>query len=231
MKFLLFFLLLLQQTTVSAQYYRVARWDNGNKHIEVSGSGGNDSIYTEWSEGAGKRQAEGKYMYGKMTGAWQYWYEEGQKQLVMYFDSLDVASYKNEKIAGKLIKTVKYTQAGEVEAVEQYIDGKKSCFSTYYPNIKIKEFTIFDDNGRALTATEWYENGAVRSLARYTDDYKKGTKNGKETYTLESSKVIYQQWFDTGQIEIDGHVNDKGKKIGAWRTYDRDGNKLKTDEF
>ena len=64
--------------TALAQYERVERYCNGNKKLEVVGSG-NDSLATGFYE-SGVKQSEGRYMYGKFIGAWNYWHPSGEKQ-------------------------------------------------------------------------------------------------------------------------------------------------------
>ena len=96
MKNLFFTLLALiaLSTFAQAQYNRVERYASGARNIEVSGSG-NDSIMTMWFEN-GNRSTEGRYMYGKMIGAWQYFHESGKTSMLMYFDSLNVRTYKDD---------------------------------------------------------------------------------------------------------------------------------------
>ena len=222
-------ILLLMNHTVFAQYERIERYGDGNKRLEVIGSG-NDSLATGFYDN-GVKQSEGRYMYGKFIGAWHYWHPSGKQQLVMYFDSLSVDSYKNDKqYKGKLIKSVSYYESGEVEKIDNYNEGKQLFTSEYYKNGHIQQLVTYQKEVPA-TGISWFENGSVQEMSVYYKSYKTEKVNGKEVTHSTSQTLTYKQWHENGQIAMDGQVDATGKKVGAWRFYDTMGNTMKTEEY
>jgi antitoxin component YwqK of YwqJK toxin-antitoxin module len=223
---LTFFLLV---NTAFAQYYRVERFENSNRRLEVSG-GGNDSICTMWYE-SGARFVEGRYMFGKMIGAWHYSYESGKPQMTMYFDSLNVRAYKDDKtFKGKLIKSVSQYETGELEKIDNYNNGKHLFTTAFYPNGKVKELITYVDEIPA-TGVSWYENGSVKEMFNLVKKYTPQKTGGKkETMTVTTEPLVYKRWHENGQIALDGQLDAKGNKTGTWKQYDDQGNVTETIE-
>ena len=214
--------------TSFAQYYRVERFSNGNRSVEVSG-GGSDSIMTTWHEN-GNRSGEGRYMYGKMIGAWHYYHESGKPQITMFFDSLNISSYKEDKtIKGKLIKSVSAYETGETEKIDNYNDGKHLFTTAFYQNGKVRELVTYTDE-IPTTGISWYENGSVKEMYSFVKKFTT-TKVGKKDVTrVATEPLVYKQWHANGQIAIDGQLDAKSNKAGAWKMYDTEGNLTQTVE-
>ena len=224
-------LLCLLANTAFAQkdYYRISRWDDGAKRTEVAGSG-NDSLLTGYYQN-GNREQEGRYMYGKFIGAWNYWYPNGNKQLVMYFDSLNISTLKTDKVSkGLLIRAIGYHETGEIQRFESYAEGKHIATTSFYKNGHVEALIIYDTNENPSQQTTWYNNGNMKELAMFTKTFKTEKSGKKEVTHLEMVPLPYKVWHENGQVATNGQV-DNGKKMGVWRNYDTDGNLIKTDEF
>jgi antitoxin component YwqK of YwqJK toxin-antitoxin module len=220
--------LLTLSSVCSAQYYRVERYPSGARSLEVSG-GGNDSIMTTWFEN-GTRSTEGRYMYGKMIGAWQYFHESGKTSMTMYFDSLNVRSYKDDKgFKGKLIKSVSYYETGETEKIDNYNDGKHLFTTAFYLNGKVRDLVTYTDE-IPTTGISWYDNGSVKEMYNFTKKFTTTKEGKKEVTKVRTEPLVYKQWHPNGQIAIDGQLDGKGNKTGAWKQYDTEGNLTQTTE-
>ncbi len=227
--FFVFFSLLANNLFAQKEYYRISRWDDGAKRTEVAGAG-NDSLLTGYYQN-GNRSEEGRYMYGKFIGAWNYWYPNGGKQMVMYFDSLNIGSIKLDKVSkGLLIRAVGYHETGEIQRYESFADGKKVATTTFYKNGHVESLITYDSNENPLLQTTWYDNGNMKEFAAFTKTFKTVKEGKKEVTRMEMLPIAYKIWHENGQIATNGQM-DNGKKVGIWRNYDTDGNLTKTDEF
>jgi antitoxin component YwqK of YwqJK toxin-antitoxin module len=222
------FTIIILSNLCSAQYYRVERFGNGNRSVEVSG-GGNDSILTTWHEN-GARSGEGRYMYGKMIGAWQYFHESGKPQITMFFDSLNIRSYKDDKtIKGKLIKSISFYETGETEKIDNYNDGKHLFTTAFYQNGKVRDLVTYTDE-IPTTGVSWYDNGSVKEMYNFVKKFTTTKQGKKEVTRVATEPLVYKQWHANGQIAIDGQLDAKGNKTGSWKQYDTEGNLTQTTE-
>ena len=113
--------------------------------------------------------------------------------------------------------------------------------------VSVKGYWCDDKIGVYPTGEEYYENGELkRTILYYKNSNKKSSieetglstywfENGikNEEYTLNIKKNyegVYQKWFNTGKIELEGNYKD-GYKDGVWTWYTKEGSISEQREF
>ena len=162
----------------------------------------------------GKRNIEGKYVRGKLDGAYTYYYPDDRKMIEeLYVKGLLNGPYKA------------WFHSGIVSVEGQYIYGDKSgVWKEYYPNGKLKNVGQYTDGKLNGKETAYTEEGKPETETMYKDDLKTGPfkrfdPDGTMAFqvTFKESKPISYTWLDkNGQLLPETPIRAESGKIKAW---------------
>jgi antitoxin component YwqK of YwqJK toxin-antitoxin module len=116
-----------------------------------------------------------------------------------------------------------------LERVENYSDGLPFVNSEYYANGQLKQIINYD-KGTAIGGIRWFENGSINEMFSFQKIYKTDKVAGKEVTKVDTEKLTFKEWFDNGQVQLNGQVDTEGRRAGVWYQYDKYGNVLQTIE-
>ena len=159
---------------------------------------------------------EGMMRDGKQEGNWKTFHVTG------------VLRSEGNYVNGLLDSTwVFYTQTGDTAEILNYRLGKKSGYRYLYETVpqrnqvsthylKLKE--LYLDNKLEGLATLYYPNGNIRQTINHRD----GKRHGISRIYDENGTVITVERYHNGHMnerETINRVNEKGEKIGVWKTF------------
>jgi antitoxin component YwqK of YwqJK toxin-antitoxin module len=211
-------------TTANAQV--TEHWKNGNRKSETQYTE-DYSFATQWYE-SGVKLSEGTMRYEKRVGTWRFWHENGKPHLVMFYDSLATDLIKTSSL-GLIVRITTYSNTGQLERVENYSDGLPFVNSEYYANGQLKQIINYD-KGTAISGIRWFENGSINEMFSFQKVYKTDQVAGKEVTKVDTEKLTFKEWFDNGQMQLNGQVDTEGRRAGVWHQYDKYGNVIQTIE-
>ena len=175
----------------------------------------------------GRVASEGMMRDGKPDGYWKSYYPTG----IMSSEGNRV-NFLQDSI------WVFYAQTGDTTKIINYRLGKKSGYYYTYETIiernrlskhYLKSKELYLDDRREGQSFYYYPSGKLRQ----TIGYKNGKKQGESREYDENGTVItlydYNNDYMTSREYIN-RFNDKGEKIGAWKTFYPNG-KLKEEEY
>jgi antitoxin component YwqK of YwqJK toxin-antitoxin module len=204
----------------------VEHWSNGNRKAETQFSQ-EFSYTTQWHEN-GTKLSEGTVRYEKRIGTWRFWHENGKQQFVMFYDSLATDLIK-ASAEGIIVRITTYDKNGVLERVENYSDALPFVYSDYYPNGQLRQIVNYE-KGVPNNGIRWFENGSINEMFSFQKVYKTDNVAGKDVTKVETEKLTYKEWYDSGKMLLDGQVNTKGQREGIWHQYDKYGNVIQTIE-
>ncbi|MBS1647724.1 MAG: hypothetical protein JST67_10325 [Bacteroidetes bacterium] len=172
---------------------------------------------------------------GYSAQGWQEDYYESGKLLHrgFYVDG-ELKAFKNYYENDQIERAFRMTDYKHSEVVVFYPDGKIKSQIHYYSKVPQKEIDYyhngnvdmieenFGDNEYLIKRNSFFENGAAEAVFELIDKKKK-------TYTR-------KEFFPNGKVKEEGTLkfykdrNDYLKE-GEWKTYDEQGNLLKTETF
>jgi len=175
----------------------------------------------------GRVSSEGMYRNGKPDGYWKTYYPTG------------ILQSEGNRVNALLDSTwVFYTQTGDTLDIINYRLGKKSGYRYQYETVTernqvskhyLKSKELYLDDKLEGPAYYFYPSGKIRQVI----NHKNGKKQGASREYDENGTVITLYGFHNDimiEREFVNRVNEKGEKIGAWKTFYPDG-KLKEDEY
>ncbi len=163
---------------------------------------------TEWYE-SGQKKIESSIVNELKQGEYRLWFENGQLQVIYKYNQGNI-------VDGKYLV---YTESGEKEKEETYVNGVKTKegkfkdgnlyekLLEYYNGTEKKKSEGISKNGyKDSLWTEWYDNGQIESECNYLDGkrsgkcsewYSNGDKKIEALYeTGELSKILYENKVD-----------------------------------
>lgn len=95
-------------------------------------------------------------------------------------------------------------------------DGKRhGPWEFWYANGQKKADCTYDAHRLDGASTFWHPNGELLQ---------------RGAFDLNTQIGHWERWFDNGQLRDVGDYDSQGKRIGEWKTYDRDGTLKKTTQ-
>ncbi|MEM7515929.1 MAG: hypothetical protein AAF368_03255, partial [Planctomycetota bacterium] len=182
--------------------------------------GSTPSTFTSWydEETKTQKQAEGQKQYGKRTGLWTYWFEDGSKQGEGTFASGErdgrwTAWHPNGQKHTEAIFEAGVLSGGNREWYEngqlayevQFEGGEQNGPGLrFHPDGSKAASESWEKGKRVGTWTEWYPNGQKASEAKYVEGLRQG---------------VARSWFESGQLASEGeYVDDlaEGPIVKYW---------------
>lgn len=171
----------------------------------------------------GQKKATGELVEGKKTGKWVFFYPNGVKQAVEY--------YQNDELHG-LVKNFDFD--GNLLSIENWHQGliQDSAFY-YFPSGQLEKqglykngqydgyWTFYHPNG-TLKRKLFYYHGAPNGEWKYFNDQGVLIQEGKFINGKESGE--WKFFNDKGRLEYIGSYAE-GKRIGQWYKVSKSGKK------
>ncbi len=159
----------------------------------------NAGLWTLWHEN-GQKESEGLYKNGFLDGRWQYWYDNGLPRYTI--------THKLNIVEGE---GVYWHDTGEKKAQGNFLNGTKDgAWKYYYKNGDVSGEEFFQ-NGKLISATEYYNDNIVKSKGSYVD----GKNSGVWTFWDTDGRVIWEGSYINGIRE------------GEWNRFFKNGEKMK----
>ncbi|HEX2898984.1 MAG TPA: hypothetical protein VHS96_04615, partial [Bacteroidia bacterium] len=223
-------------------------FENGELKIrENYVTGKNVGLYQEWHPN-GKLKAEGNFdRYGRWTGEWKVYREDGTISRQMVFGETDypkaTATFKEFDEQGKLKgdgylnaksemqgPCSTYYDTGRIASIAVYESGVKwGKYASFFPNGNLHEGGIYvKDSLKAGIWKVYYEDGKQHSEIAYCED---APQRPGITYCETTHCGVWKVWHPNGNLEQDGEFTASGKMKGIWRTYAENGTPLSTYSY
>ncbi len=183
---------------VQVEYYRDSKTvqsrcetKNGKKH------GLFQSYYP-----SGRVKSEARYQEGLRVGQVTHYHEDGRVQSVDHYEDMG---------GGRSVRTTYFDNSRVVKIRVHMKKGvAEGLTQLYYPNGKLKSETTYHDGYRQGPATQYYEDGKVRSLVFFKGDrqdslsrtfYPNGQLNIESTYYAGKLHGPYKRYTAAGKLE------------------------------
>lgn len=178
-----------------------------SQNEEVDPDGYNVFYYSN-----GKIASEGYFVKGLPNGVWKSYYQNGQlKSIGNKKEGLSDSLWKFYDIDGTL--TWKYS----------YKNDKKNGCATKYDTLGIMEQeTYYVDDIKQGEEIWYYVDGSIKKKIEFIDD----KENGLALEYNHQGQVISEEEYSKGYLrkkENFNQLNEKGEKVGTWRTYHSNG--------
>jgi antitoxin component YwqK of YwqJK toxin-antitoxin module len=162
-------------------------------------------------------------------GFWEYWYEDGAKQLET-FETLNGSNYTNMWLQnGKQILT---DGEGFYYQIEPYGNGKNDSLvyqiTKGVKHGKFMRYRSYEKNSYFLAGTGQYENKKKSGLWIYRDSTIKF--HSEIFYVDDEENGISKLFYINGSLKEVGQKTN-AKKDGLWKYYDENGKLIKECNF
>jgi antitoxin component YwqK of YwqJK toxin-antitoxin module len=154
---------------------------------------------------SGKKLSEGELVNGKCDGKWEYYFENGNVQLLANFNkAIEEGKWQWFNESGSLIKEGFFKNGLEHGTwIEYHKNNNISDSGSYYLGRK---------NGIWIS---YYEDGKVRQKGEFARDLQVG---------------IWEFFYDSGKISSSGEFN-KNERSGIWNYWDTTGRQISRIQF
>lgn len=158
-----------------------------------------------WFEN-GTKDYSGTYNQGLKDGIWDHFYDNGQQELMDWYEAKNVpdTNYYREE-SGKYATFIK----------EKLVSVQEGPHQLWYKNGNLKEDGKYEDNMQSGEWTYYYEDGKKQ----YQQTLIKGKQEGKVT-----------SWYGIGTLESEKYFK-KGRANGKWTYYTKKAGEIKQEMY
>ncbi|MBA3901733.1 MAG: tetratricopeptide repeat protein, partial [Bacteroidetes bacterium] len=196
----------------------------------------------------GQKSRESNFKKGEVHGEFTLYYEDGKKRRTGFYENgkqqgiqkdynkaghlTNIANYKDDESDGKFLI---YFDMGEAYKKYEgyYLKGKlNDSLYEYYDNGAIDAIEIYKNGQLNGERKEFHRNGQLKSVVKYIEgvregEYKSYFDNGQlykqGHYKAGTDIGQWTSWYKDGKLDDETQYDEKGKKNGVFKDYDKDG--------
>jgi len=124
---------------------------------------------------------------------------------------VEEAEYKNDTLNGY---RVLYSETGDTQVVENYVDGRfEGPFRAYYDSGQLEIEATYEFNELSGEFKRYYKNGQLMEMVTFRENVENGP---------------FKEWHENGNVKAEGTYRNGDNEHGLLKIYDEDGELSRT---